>query len=61
MERQVKYEMGVMNEAIVGFEVITAVIIESTIFWDVTPCSLLKVNQPMEEHISSIFSVEETQ
>jgi hypothetical protein len=28
----------------VGFEVLTAVVMKSTIFWDITPCSLLKVN-----------------
>jgi hypothetical protein len=25
----------------VGFEVLTAVVMNSTIFWDITPCSLL--------------------
>jgi hypothetical protein len=29
----------------VGFEVVTAVVIKSTIFWDITPCSPLKVNR----------------
>jgi hypothetical protein len=29
----------------VGFEILTAVVIESTIFWDITPCSPLKVNR----------------
>jgi hypothetical protein len=29
----------------VEFEVITAVVMKSTIFWDITPCSLLKVNR----------------
>jgi hypothetical protein len=28
----------------VGFEVLTPVVINSTIFWNITPCSLLKVN-----------------
>jgi hypothetical protein len=28
-----------------GFEVLTAVVIKSTIFWDITPCSQLKVNR----------------
>jgi hypothetical protein len=27
-----------------GFEVITAVFMKSTIFWDITACSPLKVN-----------------
>jgi hypothetical protein len=30
---------------LVGFEVLTAVVMKSTIFWDVTPCSPLKVNR----------------
>jgi hypothetical protein len=29
----------------VGFEVLTAVVIKSTIFWGITPCSPLKVNR----------------
>jgi hypothetical protein len=29
----------------VGFEVLTAVAMKSTIFWDITPCSPLKVNR----------------
>jgi hypothetical protein len=30
---------------IVGFEVLTAVVMKSSIFWDITPCSPLKVNR----------------
>jgi hypothetical protein len=30
---------------LVGFEVLTAVVMKSNIFWDITPCSLLKVNR----------------
>jgi hypothetical protein len=30
---------------LVGFEVFTAVVMESIIFWDVTPCSLLSFNR----------------
>jgi hypothetical protein len=30
----------------VGFEVLTAMGMKSTIFWDITPCSPLKVNWP---------------
>jgi hypothetical protein len=37
----------------VGYEVPTAVVMKSTIFWDITPCSPLKVNQHF------IFRVEE--
>jgi hypothetical protein len=29
----------------VGFEALTAVIMKSSVFWDTTPCSPLKVNQ----------------
>jgi hypothetical protein len=29
----------------VGFEVLTAVVMNNTVFWDVTPCSPLKVNR----------------
>jgi hypothetical protein len=33
------------NELSVGFEVLTAVVMKSTIFRDITPCSPLKVNR----------------
>jgi hypothetical protein len=29
----------------VGFEVLTAVVMENTVLWDITPCSPLKVNR----------------
>jgi hypothetical protein len=32
---------------------------KSSIFWNITPCSPLKVNRFSEEHIASIFRVEE--
>jgi hypothetical protein len=44
----------------VGFEVLTAVVMKSPIFWDITPCSPLKVNRSSKEHVASIFRVEET-
>jgi hypothetical protein len=28
----------------VGFEIITAVVIRSSVFWDIMPCSPLRVN-----------------
>jgi hypothetical protein len=40
-----------------GFEVLTAVVMKSTIFSDVMPCSLLRVTDVSEEHIASIFRV----
>jgi hypothetical protein len=33
------------NNSRTGFEVLTAVVMKSTIFWDITPCSPLKVNR----------------
>jgi hypothetical protein len=33
------------KENIVGFEVLTAVVMKSTIFWVITPCSPVKVNR----------------
>jgi hypothetical protein len=29
----------------IGFEVLTAVVMKSSVFWDITPCSSLKVNR----------------
>jgi hypothetical protein len=43
----------------VGFQVLTAVVMKSTIFWDITQCSPLKSTDVSEEHIASIFSVKE--
>jgi hypothetical protein len=37
------------------FVVLTAVVINSTTFCDIMPCSPLKVNDVSEEHIASIF------
>jgi hypothetical protein len=34
----------------VGFEVLTAVGMKSTIFWDITPCSPLSVNWRFKLH-----------
>jgi hypothetical protein len=43
---------------LVGFEVLTPVLMKSTVFWDITPCSPLKFNDGLEEHIASVFRVE---
>jgi hypothetical protein len=32
---------------------------KSYVFWYMTPCSLLKINQQSEEHVPSILKVEE--
>jgi hypothetical protein len=39
----------------VGFEVLTAVVMKSTIFWDITPCSPLKVNRRFEALFATCF------
>jgi hypothetical protein len=44
---------------VVEFEVLTAVVVKSTVLLDITPCSPLRVNELSEEHIASIFRVEE--
>jgi hypothetical protein len=38
-----QYSRSLRND--VGFEVLTAVVMKSPIFWDITPCTLLKVNR----------------
>jgi hypothetical protein len=38
-------ELRFFNIYILGFEVLTAVVMKSSVFWDITPCSPLKVNQ----------------
>jgi hypothetical protein len=43
------------NRNHVGFEFLTAVVIKSSIFWDITPCSPLKVTDISEEHVASIY------
>jgi hypothetical protein len=39
----------------VGFEVLTAVVMKSTIFWGTALCSPFKMNDVSEEHIVPIF------
>jgi hypothetical protein len=43
----------------VGFKALTTVVKKSFIIWDITPCSLLKVNRLSEEYIFSIFKLQE--
>jgi hypothetical protein len=42
-----------------SFEVLTAVVINSSVVWAVTPCSPLKVNRSFGVKIASIFKVGE--
>jgi hypothetical protein len=44
---------------LVGFEVLTAVVMKNTIFWDITSCSTLKVNRCFGGNTASMFRVEE--
>jgi hypothetical protein len=43
---------------VVGFEVLTPVVMKSAIFWDITACSPLKVNIS-EEHVTWFFDPED--
>jgi hypothetical protein len=47
------------NKQTGGFEVLTAVVMRSSVFWDITPCSPLKATDVSEEHVASIFRVED--
>jgi hypothetical protein len=44
LESAADLQMG-KREDLVGFEVLTAVVMKSNIFWDITPCSPLQVNR----------------
>jgi hypothetical protein len=46
-------------ESYIGFEVLTAMIMKSTIFCDITLCNPLKVTDVSEEPTASIFRVED--
>jgi hypothetical protein len=43
----------------VRFDVLAAVVMKSSIFWDITPCRPLKSSDVSEEHVASISVVEE--
>jgi hypothetical protein len=40
----------------VGFKILTAVIMQSSVFWDVTPCSPLEVNRHFRGTAGSKFN-----
>jgi hypothetical protein len=42
----------------IGFELLTAVFLKSSVFWAIMSCSALKINDVSEEYIASIFMVE---
>jgi hypothetical protein len=39
------YLLSAKNEQKIKFDVLTAVVMKSSVFWDITPYSLLKINQ----------------
>jgi hypothetical protein len=41
----VTFQTNQTSKYCVGFEVLTAVAMQSTIYWDITPCSPLSVNR----------------
>jgi hypothetical protein len=43
---------------LLSLEVLTAVVMKSTIFWDITPCSPSKPTHVSEDHVASFYSVE---
>jgi hypothetical protein len=48
-----------IQNKLVGVEVITGMIMKSSIFWNITACSPLKVNRSFGEDIAFIFRVQE--
>jgi hypothetical protein len=40
---------------LVKLKVLTAVVVKTSNFWDITPCSPLKANRRLEEHVASNF------
>jgi hypothetical protein len=48
-----------LTEFLTGLEVPTSVVMNSTIFWDITPCNGLNSTDISEEYIASILRVEE--
>jgi hypothetical protein len=42
-----------------GFEVLTVVFMNDSVFWGVTPCCLLKITLVLEERATSIFRAKE--
>jgi hypothetical protein len=49
------------NFVIVGFEVLTAVVMKTPIFCDIIPCSPVKVVGSLGGHVVSISSLKENQ
>jgi hypothetical protein len=56
MQTMHHYSSGVLH-IVLGCEVPTAVVMNSSVFWDIKLCSPLKVNRVSEEHLTSISRV----
>jgi hypothetical protein len=41
----VRDQLGNIAGLVIGFEVLTPVVLKSAVFWDIEPCSPLKVNR----------------
>jgi hypothetical protein len=51
---------GRMHFENISFEVLTPVVLNNSIFWDITPCSALEVSRHFGGTCRSIFRVEES-
>jgi hypothetical protein len=47
--------MARLYEMYAGFEVVTAVVVKSSIFWDIMHCSRLKFNRRFRRNITAPF------
>jgi hypothetical protein len=47
--------MARKRETKVGSEVLATIVIESSVFWDITPCIPLKINPHFGGHVASTF------
>jgi hypothetical protein len=52
------YRYNRKRYAIAGFEILTAVTAKSTIFWDVTPCTLVEINRLSDEYTAFVLRIE---
>jgi hypothetical protein len=55
----IKIDKNIKLHENVGSQVLTAVVMKSSSFWSITPCSPLKSNDVSEEHAASVFRIEE--
>jgi hypothetical protein len=48
----------ILSFPFVGVEVLTAVVMKCSVFWDITPICYLKVTDVSEDHVIFIFRIE---